>query len=60
MDEIPEREQLMWHDDALRASLTRGLAESAAGDTVESDPRAQCRHVARGGRDRAPGDPVVL
>ena len=32
---VPKRELLLWEDERLRASLARGLAESAAGDTVD-------------------------
>ena len=32
---VPKRELLVWEDERLRASLARGLAESAAGDTVD-------------------------
>lgn len=32
---IPKRELLVWEDERLRASLARGLEESAAGDTVD-------------------------
>jgi hypothetical protein len=32
---IPKRELLVWENELVRASLGRGLAESAAGETVE-------------------------
>ena len=32
---IPKRELLVWEDAQLRDSLARGLAQSAAGETVE-------------------------
>lgn len=32
---IPRREVLVWEDEQLRASLARGVAQSAAGDTVD-------------------------
>ena len=32
---IPERERLVWENEQVRASLTRGLQESANGETVE-------------------------
>lgn len=32
---IPKRELLVWENEQLRASLARGLAQSAAGETVE-------------------------
>ena len=32
---VPKRELLVWEDERLRASLARGLAENAAGDTVD-------------------------
>lgn len=31
---IPKRELLVWENEQLRASLARGLAQSAAGETV--------------------------
>ncbi|MGW6130376.1 hypothetical protein ACWFNE_10155 [Cellulomonas sp. NPDC055163] len=31
---IPKRELLVWEDEVVRASLARGLAQSAAGETV--------------------------
>ena len=43
--------------------FSQGTAQAdprPARDAVESDPRAQRRHVARSGRDRAPCDSVVL
>jgi hypothetical protein len=32
---IPRRELLVWENEQLRASLARGLEQSAAGETVE-------------------------
>lgn len=32
---IPKRELIVWEDAQLRASLARGLAQSAAGEAVE-------------------------
>jgi len=32
---VPKRELLVWENEQLRASLARGLSESAAGDTVD-------------------------
>ena len=32
---IPRRELLVWENEQLRASLARGLAQSAAGETVD-------------------------
>lgn len=32
---IPKRELLVWEDELVRASLGRGLAQSAAGETVD-------------------------
>lgn len=32
---IPKRELLVWADEQLRESLARGLAQSAAGETVD-------------------------
>lgn len=32
---IPRRELIVWEDEQLRDSVTRGLAQSAAGETVD-------------------------
>jgi len=32
---IPRRELIVWEDQLLRESLARGLAEAAAGETVD-------------------------
>ena len=32
---IPRRELLVWEDELVRASLARGVADSAAGDVVD-------------------------
>lgn len=32
---IPKRELLVWENELVRASLGRGLAQSAAGETVD-------------------------
>lgn len=32
---IPRRELLVWEDEMIRASLARGVAESASGDVVD-------------------------
>jgi hypothetical protein len=32
---VPKRELLVWEDELVRASLARGLAQSAAGETVD-------------------------
>jgi len=34
---IPARELVVWENDELRASLARGLADAAAGNTVRLD-----------------------
>ncbi len=38
---IPRRELLVWENEQLRASLARGLAQSAAGETVDLGDFAQ-------------------
>lgn len=38
---IPRRELIVWEDERLRASLARGLEESAAGKTVDLGDFAQ-------------------
>jgi hypothetical protein len=42
---IPRRELLIWENEQLRASLARGLAQSAAGETVDVGGFAQYAEI---------------
>ena len=41
-DSTPERELLVWEHQQLKESLARGLAQSAAGETVDHCSEGDC------------------